>query len=399
MGLGLSACTSVEERPERQAPVTPPAPTPAPAPTSAAAPILPAEPKLYVLPDEERRITRIVVDTTTQKARFYDGAEEIGWTTVATGVSSFPTPTGEFTVIEKVENKRSNLYGKVYGKGGKLVNSNARVGRDPVPEGGRFEGAHMPYFLRLTTDGIGLHAGPIPRPGRPASHGCIRVPSKVAPLMFEQIALGTPVSIEGDGPSYERYIARQRAATARRAAEQRRQDTLAKAAQTPPAASSEPALAASAQTQPQPETSATPPGAAISQPPQSTAPISGTEAPAEAASRQQSVPGSNPMLPALPTAQPSGDTIQSAAPQPPTPAPGAVSVPSPAPAVPVSPSPALVPAPAPVQPEKPMGPDAAPPASPQEPNPATAAPEPRSEAPVTSPEAPPSSPSAEASAR
>ncbi|MBN2886776.1 MAG: L,D-transpeptidase family protein [Chromatiaceae bacterium] len=245
LGLGLTACASIDTDSNPQAPAE--NPTPTVAPSAGAAPILPGEPKLYVLPDENRAITRIVVDTDMQQARFYDGSEEIGWTTVATGVSSYPTPTGEFRVIEKVENKRSNLYGKVYGKGGKLVNANARVGRDPIPDGGRFEGARMPYFLRLTNDGIGLHAGPIPRPGRPASHGCIRVPAKVAPRMFEQIALGTAVSIEGVGPSYERYLAQQRAAAARRAAERRRQEELAKVEATAPEApSSEPALASAA---------------------------------------------------------------------------------------------------------------------------------------------------------
>lgn len=243
LGLGLTACASIETDSNTQAASE--ATTPSVAPSAGAVSILPGEPKLYELPDEKRAITRIVVDTEMQQARFYDGNEEIGWTTVATGVASYPTPTGEFRVIEKVENKRSNLYGKMFGKGGKLVNANARIGRDPIPDGGRFEGARMPYFLRLTNDGIGLHAGPIPRPGHPASHGCIRVPAKVASRMFEQVALGTPVSIEGVGPSYERYLAQQRATAARRAAERRRQEELARVEATPPqaASSSDPALA------------------------------------------------------------------------------------------------------------------------------------------------------------
>lgn len=182
----------------------------------------PSEPRLYVWHDDSRQITRVVVNTTEQKAHFYNGEEELGWTTVATGVSSFPTPTGQFAVMEKVANKRSNLYGRVYGKGGQLIKANAKVGRDPIPEGARFEGARMPYFMRLTNDGIGLHAGPIPRPGRPASHGCIRMPAKVAPEVFRRTAIGTSVSIEGKGPSYNRYLSQQRAAAARRA-QQRRQ--------------------------------------------------------------------------------------------------------------------------------------------------------------------------------
>lgn len=286
LGLGLTACASIDTDSNTQAPAE--TPTPTVAPSAGEVPILPGEPKLYVLPDEKRAITRIVVDTEMQQARFYDGNEEIGWTTVATGVSSYPTPTGEFRVIEKVENKRSNLYGKVYGKGGKLVNANARVGRDPIPDGGRFEGARMPYFLRLTNDGIGLHAGPIPRPGRPASHGCIRVPAKVAPRMFEQIALGTPVSIEGVGPSYERYLAQQRAAAARRAAERRRQEELAKVEATPPEApsSSDPALA-SAASERQPTASSSPGSDGSASPP---APTPDTETPSSGPSLSEPLP-------------------------------------------------------------------------------------------------------------
>jgi lipoprotein-anchoring transpeptidase ErfK/SrfK len=176
---------------------------------------------LYEWKGNGRSITRIVVNTNDQKARFYSGDEEVGWSTVATGLPKYPTPTGRFQVTEKVENKRSNLYGKVYGKGGRVLRSSVKVGRDPIPDGGRFEGAHMPFFMRLTDDGVGLHAGPIPNPGQPASHGCIRMPSKIAPVVFRHVSNGTSVTIEGKGPSYGDYVAKQRANAARRAEERR----------------------------------------------------------------------------------------------------------------------------------------------------------------------------------
>lgn len=176
---------------------------------------------LYEWKGDGRSITRIIVNTNEQKARFYSGNEEIGWSTVATGLPKYPTPTGRFQVSEKVENKRSNLYGKVYGKGGRVLRSSVKVGRDPIPDGGRFEGAHMPFFMRLTDDGVGLHAGPIPNPGQPASHGCIRMPSKIAPVVFRHVSNGTSVTIEGKGPSYGDYVAKQRANAARRAEERR----------------------------------------------------------------------------------------------------------------------------------------------------------------------------------
>ena len=183
-----------------------------------------AEPVPAPLPDPEpakktplfewtgkgRAVTRIVVDVDQQKARFYEGDNEVGWTMVASGVSKFPTPVGRFSVTEKVANKESNLYGKVYGKGGQLISSNAKMGKTAIPAGARFDGADMPYYMRLTGDGIGMHAGPIPNPGRPASHGCIRMPKAFAPIAFRHVGVGTEVSIVGKGPTYSAYLAQQR---------------------------------------------------------------------------------------------------------------------------------------------------------------------------------------------
>ena len=165
---------------------------------------------LYEWKGQGRMVSRILVDTDTQKAHFYAGDEEVGWSYVATGVTKYPTPTGQFKVIEKVENKRSNLYGKVYGKSGQIISTNIKVGRDPIPAGARFEGSQMPYYMRLTQDGVGLHAGPIPRPGKPASHGCIRMPRQLAPVLFAHVTNGVDVKIVGSGPSYGNYMEKQR---------------------------------------------------------------------------------------------------------------------------------------------------------------------------------------------
>lgn len=191
-------------------------------------------------------ITRIVVNVDTQRAMLYNGEREVGWTYVASGITSFPTPTGDFKVLEKVKDKVSNLYGKGYDAAGKLVNSDFKQGRDVLPEGGRFEAAKMTYFMRLTGDGVGMHIGPIPKPGRRASHGCIRLPSKMAPILFNHTAVGTPVTITGKGPDYQSYLkdsnAKAKANAAKYAAAKKKLDEAAakKAAEgaangTPPA--------------------------------------------------------------------------------------------------------------------------------------------------------------------
>lgn len=241
MLLTLTGCTELarfigKAEPKPEEPVVA-AETPPPADDRVEGPVEKPKPsKLYEWNGDGRKVSRIVIDTDKQRASFFVGEDEIGWSTVASGLPKHPTPTGQFAVIEKVENKRSNLYGKVV-KNGKVVRSNVKAGRDPIPAGASFEGAHMPYFMRLTGDGIGLHAGPIPRPGQPASHGCIRLPSTLAPVLFKHVSHGTQVTIVGSGPSYGNYVEKQRVAAAQqaaRAAEQRR-IAQAKAAQAPAA--------------------------------------------------------------------------------------------------------------------------------------------------------------------
>lgn len=187
---------------------TPPASSQPPKAVSAPAQPVPAKPKteLYQWQEDGRRVSRIEVDLDKQKAFFYAGRDEIGWTMVSAGVRSTPTPVGKFKITEKVAKKRSNRYGKIYDRKGNLVVRNAAIPADTIPKGGRFVGAPMPYFMRLTSGGVGLHGGPIPRPGRPASHGCIRVPTKFAPILYRHTAVGTPVRIIG-GPADKKYAA------------------------------------------------------------------------------------------------------------------------------------------------------------------------------------------------
>lgn len=145
---------------------------------------------------------KIVIDQ--QKATIYRGGQEIAWTTVASGTISHPTPTGAFSIKEKKVDKKSNLYGKIYDKDGNLVNGDAKMGEDEIPEGGRFEGSQMTYWMRVTDDGVGMHIGPIPRPGHRASHGCIRLPRAVAKRLYDTVSIGTPVTIiASEGPTAE----------------------------------------------------------------------------------------------------------------------------------------------------------------------------------------------------
>lgn len=138
---------------------------------------------------------RVTIDLSQQRAYIFRNRENIAWTYVATGRSGFNTPTGTFRISEKIVDKRSNRYGTIVDANGNTVRSNATAGVHRVPSGGRFIGARMPYWMRLTGNGVGMHAGMIPNPGSPASHGCIRLPYDMAQKIFASAPTGTPVTI------------------------------------------------------------------------------------------------------------------------------------------------------------------------------------------------------------
>ncbi len=129
-----------------------------------------------------------------QIAEFERGGRPIGWSYVATGREGFSTRPGHYRITEKIVDKHSNRYGWIEDGFGNMVNSAARA-RDPVPEGMVYKPAPMPYWMRLTSYGIGMHGGIIPDPGKPASHGCIRLPNEFAPVLFDAVEVGTPVII------------------------------------------------------------------------------------------------------------------------------------------------------------------------------------------------------------
>jgi lipoprotein-anchoring transpeptidase ErfK/SrfK len=137
---------------------------------------------------------RVTIDLSEQKAYIFRNLENVGWSYVATGRSGYRTPTGTFVISEKVINKRSNKYGSIVDANGRVLRSNATAGVHSAP-GGRFQGAKMPYWMRLTGNGVGMHAGPIPNPGSPASHGCIRLPYTLAQQLYSVAPSGTRVTI------------------------------------------------------------------------------------------------------------------------------------------------------------------------------------------------------------
>lgn len=131
-----------------------------------------------------------------QIAEFEREGREIGWCYVATGKEGHGTGQGNYRIMEKIVDKYSTHYGWIEDEFGNVVDGDARPS-DRVPKGMVYVPAPMPYWMRLTSGGIGMHGGLIPEPGKPASHGCIRMPMDFAPMLFEVVEVGTPVTITG----------------------------------------------------------------------------------------------------------------------------------------------------------------------------------------------------------
>ena len=138
--------------------------------------------------------SRLVISIPMQRGFLMNGEDVVIDYPVSTGRKSHPTPKGEYQILEREADKRSNAYGKIYDAEENVVISDADSRKDEIPEGGKFLGASMPYWMRLSWDGVGHHIGRVPR--YPASHACIRGPRSVMPTVFKKTKLGTPVTVE-----------------------------------------------------------------------------------------------------------------------------------------------------------------------------------------------------------
>lgn len=119
---------------------------------------------------------------------------------VATGRSSHPTPKGSYKILDKKKHHSSNLYGRIVSESGETVVADADTRDHGVPQGGSFIGAPMPYWLRMTTTGVGMHVGHVPG-HRTASHGCIRLKKDTAVQLFSILDVGSPVTVDSFAPA------------------------------------------------------------------------------------------------------------------------------------------------------------------------------------------------------
>lgn len=138
--------------------------------------------------------TNVVVSISKQRVYLLAENEIVIDSPISTGRKGHPTPTGSFRVTVKEVNHYSNIYGNYVDRDGRVVRSGISAQIDSAPSGTHFQGAPMKYFMRLTDGGVGMHIGILP--GYAASHGCIRLPAEIAPLIYARVKVGTPVRIE-----------------------------------------------------------------------------------------------------------------------------------------------------------------------------------------------------------
>ena len=158
-------------------------------------------PKTYTIWKNQEVLSRtnpgnshVRIDLAKQRGFLMNGDKVAMDYPVCSGRAGHETPTGNFTILEMLVEKQSNVYGRIYDAEDVCVNRDADITKDPVPEGGRFDGAPMRYWMRLTNDGVGHHIALVRR--APASHACIRGPVGAIPIVYSKVKLGTKVTVE-----------------------------------------------------------------------------------------------------------------------------------------------------------------------------------------------------------
>ena len=144
-----------------------------------------------LLANKSAKASKLVIDKPTQRALLYIGNEVAVDSPCTTGKSGKRTPSGSFKVTSKIKDKRSNIFGRYY-KNGKVVYGGDR--RKYHGSYDKYVGSSLPYWMRLTDDGIGLHgSSSIKR--YPGSNGCIRLPHSIAPTFYYRTNTSTPVIV------------------------------------------------------------------------------------------------------------------------------------------------------------------------------------------------------------
>ncbi len=112
----------------------------------------------------------VAVDLQLQMMSVFRGGHEIGVAVIGHGASDKPTPLGIFPITQKDADHKSNIY----------------------------DGAPMPWMLRLTNDGVAIHGSNVRWEW--GTNGCVGIPNDFARRLFGQAKLGDRVVITSGRP-------------------------------------------------------------------------------------------------------------------------------------------------------------------------------------------------------
>jgi len=136
---------------------------------------------------------RIRIDLSDQRAQLLVGPDRKVAidTPVCTGKSGKRTPVGVYPVQEKIPDKRSNIFGSTYYRGKKVHGGDHRKysGRRD-----KYIGAPLPYWMRMTGGGIGMHGSSYVH-RNPRSNGCVRTPHHIIDDMYRKMTPGSKIQV------------------------------------------------------------------------------------------------------------------------------------------------------------------------------------------------------------
>jgi hypothetical protein len=140
---------------------------------------------------------RVKVSLRTQNVYVEEGDRLLMATPTCVGKAGYPTPTGDYHVIDKIRDKRSSEYG-YWVDGSQAYAGSAAQGRP----GYHYIGYPMAFWVEFTP-GFGFHEGPIwPFP---KSHGCLHIHPAASAKLFELVHIGTPVEVADSLPEDSKY--------------------------------------------------------------------------------------------------------------------------------------------------------------------------------------------------
>ena len=122
---------------------------------------------------------RIVISIPDRKLALVEDGRVVKIFRTAVGAPKSPSPTGTFTIMNRIPNPTWYTPGKIVGPGAEN------------PLGTR--------WLGLSLKGFGIHGTNIPRSiGRAKSHGCIRMRNRDVEELFEMVRAGDVVELHGE---------------------------------------------------------------------------------------------------------------------------------------------------------------------------------------------------------